>query len=473
MRARRNFSFHLSQRSTQVIASAVLSAMACFLFMLAPGTIQGQTKKKPSAAASKSKEAPEEIGEKGAKGAKAKKKVIDGVGTYTSKNFLVYTDLPAEQANDLLKRLETMLSLISKYWGRPPSGIVEMYVVKDLKKWPMGVLSPGGLYSIETGAGVTESTTVSSGITFLAKATVYAVADRETPQHEAVHAYCAQAFGRTGPVWYSEGMAEMGKYWRVDDSSVNADPIVIEYLQQAEVKSLNEIVNGEEWTGDSWQNYAWRWALCHLLANNPNYAQRFRPLGLGLLTNQDVSFEQTYGDMAKEISFEYRQFIKHLEKGFRVDLCGFDWKAKFKAVKTNTVTTAKIDAPRGWQASRLTVSKGEEYEYSVSGSWTLAKNGTPLTADGDDKGEGKLVGVLLKDENGDYALGDEFELGTFGTFTAPEDGDLHLRCRDKWVSLADNKGSVQVKLKMKGKGNPLPPPKDDEKKKPAGKEKSE
>src|SRR5690606_30887307 len=171
------------------------------------------------------------------------------------------------------------------------------------------------------GGGVTASTVLTRGNSFLAKATVYAGARRGTPQHEAVHAYCSQSFGTTGPVWYSEGMAEMGCYWRENDPAVNCDEVIVRYIRGSEPKSLNEIVNGNETTGDSWQNYAWRWALCHLLANNKNYADRFRPLGLGLLTKQDVSFEQTYGAMAQEIAFEYRFFLQHLERGYRVDLC--------------------------------------------------------------------------------------------------------------------------------------------------------
>jgi hypothetical protein len=389
----------------------------------------------------------------------------EGIGTYTSRNFLVHTDLTADQAKELLARLETMLGLISKYWGRPPSGIIEMYVVGELRKWPLGVMEPEGRASVERGGGLTISQTISRGDAFIAKAVVYAVADRGTPQHEAVHAYCAQAFGRTGPVWYSEGMAEMGQYWQTDNASVNADELVIKYLRNSEVKSLNEIVNGVEWTGDSWQNYAWRWALCHLLANNPNYAQRFRPLGLGILTNQEVSFEKSYGDMAKEISFEYRQFIEHLERGLRIDLCGWDWKAKFKPVKTSAITTAKIEARRGWQASRLGVTKGTEYEFSVEGSWSTSKSTPSVSADGND-GAGRLVGALLRDLNGEYRLEQQFDLGSFGTFVAPDDGNLYLRCQDEWVQLADNSGSLVVKLKLKDKGAPLAPPKEED---PSGK----
>ncbi|HTI51426.1 MAG TPA: hypothetical protein VL475_10760, partial [Planctomycetaceae bacterium] len=162
---------------------------------------------------------------------------VEGVGTYSSKNFVVYTDLPAPEAQELLKRLETMLGLISKYWGRPLSGTIEMYVVGELRKWPAGSIPSEGLASVEAGGGLTVTHTLTQGNAFHAKSVVYATADRGTPQHEAVHAYCGQTFGRTGPVWYSEGMAEMGQYWRPDDMSVNAHDAVIRYLRSSEIKS--------------------------------------------------------------------------------------------------------------------------------------------------------------------------------------------------------------------------------------------
>jgi len=136
-------------------------------------------------------------------------------------------------------------------------------------------------------------------------------------------------------------------------------------------------------------------------------------------------------------------------------------------VKSANVSVAKIDAGKGWQPSRLTVMGGQEYEYSAAGYWNTSKDGPSVDADGDQDGLGKLVGVLLTESQGEYALGEPFELGKFGSFTAPGDGNLYLRCRDGWTGIADNKGSVSVKLKLKDKGPPLAPPKtDDDKKKP-------
>ncbi len=363
---------------------------------------------------------------------------------YRSKNFLLHTDLSAQQAQELLGKLETMLSLISKYWARPNRKTIEVYAVEDLKNWPRGSLDPIGAQSVAGGGGVTISRTLKVGNSLHAQAVSYAVAKGGTPLHESVHAYCSQTFGTTGPVWYSEGMAEMGNYWREDDSSVNCEPQVVHYLRNTEIKSLNEIVNGRSQTGDSWQNYSWRWALCHLLANNENYRDRFRPLGLGLLTGQNVSFEQVYGSMAQEISFEYRFFIDHLDIGFRADLCSWDWKTKSRPPRSRRPSVARVEAARGWQSSRLRIRKGQEFEFTATGAWQLAEDGPDVTADGESSGRGRLMAVVYDD----YQLGEPFELGVGGSFVVPSDGTLFLRCGDDWTSLADNSGRMNVKLKL-------------------------
>jgi hypothetical protein len=383
---------------------------------------------------------------------------------FKSAHFLVHTDLPAPEAHELLNRLEIMLGLISKYWGHPPAATIECYVVNDLKHWPADSMDPAGRAKIEQGAGITLVDTLSRGNqTLAAKAVVYAVADRGTPQHEAVHAYCGQTFGRTGPLWYAEGMAEMGQYWRQGDSSVHCHPEVIEYIHSHRPKPLSAIIaedgvarpgGANARSGDSWQNYAWRWAICHLLENNPNYRQRFRPLGLGFLTGQKVSFADAYGAMLPEIDFEYRFFVQHLDEGYRVDLCSWDWKRKFREPTGSSSMIARVAAARGWQPSGVIVSPDKKYDYSASGLWQTSPGGPEVTADGRPDGGGRLEGIIFKD----FALGQPFPLGTYGSFTPPGDGQLYLRCRDKWNELADNHGALSLKIKNSGQGNPLPRP---------------
>ena len=53
-----------------------------------------------------------------------------------------------------------------------------------------------------------------------------------------------------------------------------------------------------------------------------------------------------------------------------------------------------------------------------------------------------MVGVVFSD----YTLSEPFDLGSEGTFTATQDGNLFLRCRDDWGAIANNNGIVRVRL---------------------------
>lgn len=371
-----------------------------------------------------------------------------GPQLYRSRNFQLFTDLPKEGAEELLEKLETMTKLVSAYYGRPLRKQIRMFVVDELSNWPadeLAKMGPEGLDSVRTGGGLTVTTVqgLVGGPKLDADAIVYAVARRGTPQHEAIHAYCGITFGDTGPVWYAEGMAEVGKYWKENDKGVNASPEVIRYLKSVPLKPLHDVVNNPlERTGDSWQNYSWRWVLCHLLGFNQNYTDRFKPLGLAMMTGKNTGFNQVYGMQFQEIEFEYRLFVQDLEPGYRCDLCSWDWKTRFKPLAGKAVSTVRIDAQRGWQASRLAVKSGTTYEISSDGEWTV--DGDKLSAAGDDSGRGRLIGVVFND----YTLSEPFDLGNLESFIAPADGQLFLRCQSDWGKIADNKGAINVRFKL-------------------------
>ena len=390
-----------------------------------------------------------------ADGRSTRRKAIEAKSTgqptdFRSQRFLLHTDLPAKEANELLGRLETMLTIISTYWGRPPAGMIELYVVKDLAAWPENVIEEEGRAKIAEGAGVTITQTLSVGglgaprRKVAAKAVVFAVADQGTPQHEAVHAYCGQTFGATGPVWYAEGMAEMGQYWRKNERGVVCHPEIIRYLQSGEVKRVSDILDPKQFTGDSWQNYAWRWALCHLLVNNTNYAERFRDFGLRLLNEEPVTFRDVFGAMSQEIEFELRFFVDHLEPGYRADLCSWDWKRKFKPIVSGSTLSFRIQAARGWQPTGIALRGGDRLRYRAKGTWRVTRSGKPVTAAGDKDGIGRLEAILMSG----FELSQPVELSAQGTFTAPSQGNLYLRCRDSWAKLGDNSGGLMVSVAL-------------------------
>ncbi len=398
--------------------------------------------------------------------------VAPGIVACQYGHFWVITDMKVDEAKQLVQRLETMLGLISGYWGKNPGNVVIPCVVfKQMSDWPPQVISKlhaDGVASVREGGGLTVSQNLYLGdVAVQASSVVYAPAAHGTPQHEAVHAFCNLAFATTGPTWYSEGMAELGTYWNEGDSSVRADPRIIAYLRQTTPKKdLKEVLAPFQDTGDSWQNYAWRWALCHLLVNNPNYSAAFRKLGLKMLdkgrlhypkaTREQLwvqDFQEVFGQTTREIDFEYRFFLDHLATGLRADLCAWDWNSKFQGISGPTIKRTMVKANRGWQSAGLMLKGDVEYQYVTSGTWKMAKGAEPLTANGDDDAKsGRLQGVVMKN----YRLGEPFDLGERGSFTVPADGNLYLRCGGSWVDLADRSGSISVKFRVKPKAAAKP-----------------
>jgi hypothetical protein len=385
-------------------------------------------------------------GRTGEKGRAADQAVVRN---FQSQHFLIHTDLSSAEAHELLKQLESELKTIAAYWGRPASGILECNVVQDLSNWPenlQNAMEPEGIAKIREGAGVCISSSRASKDRFVAKSHVYAVAKDNVPLHEAVHGYCWQTFGRCGPRWYAEGMAELGKCWVNGQKGVNANPVLIKFLRESEPRKIQDLIVTDANPGGSWKDYAWWWFLCHLLENNTNYSAQFRALGPELLAGKDTGFRQIFGAKIDELTFEYDFFLQHLEAGYRVDLCSWDWKRKFFALGAGRTVSATIQANRGWQPSGLTTAADVKYEYSATGTWTVGKESKAVDADGAADGQGRLVGVLMKG----YHLGKEFELGRSGSFTAPSAGNLYLRCCCDWTKIADNSGRIVVKLKYKG-----------------------
>ena len=184
--------------------------------------------------------------------------------------------------------------------------------------------------------------------------------------------------------------------------------------------------------------------MCIRDSSNPNYSKRFKTLGINLMKKRNDSFDQAFGAYAKEISFEYDQFIENFGNGYRADLCAWDWSAKTKKVSGSRKVKTKVDAQAGWQATKALVVAGTTYTYEATGKWQFEPTGE-VDADGSSNGQGRLIGVILKD----FKLSKPFEFGTKGEFTAQGDGQLYLRCQDDWLSLGDNSGTVETVLQQK------------------------
>ena len=394
-----------------------------------------------------------------------------------SEHFIMHTDLSPIEAQHVLDRMEATLQTVAGYWKREPRGLIECYVVHDLSNWPDSALPhPMARMVIDQIGGAAISSQVGAGIYSHAKSTIIASSTPGVAEHEVVHAYCGQAFGTTGPTWYGEGMAQMLTYGPDECAEVRCPPTTLARLRSSRPRTISDVIQSgaaarqlfdaleSQTSGDGnvlgfnpdggWTDgntrslehvkdaYAWNWLVCHLLQHNPNYRVRFKSLGQNYLAHRDDSFGALFGPVSDQLLFEYRFLQEHVDNGFRVDLCNWDWQKKFRSLESGRRVAIRVQAARGYQGSGLQVTSGARYHYSAAGTWQTDQGDDAVDADGNDRGTGRLEAVVMTG----YELSAPFELGRQGRFRAPCDGRLYLRCRDDWNRLSDNEGSVVVTL---------------------------
>jgi hypothetical protein len=180
-----------------------------------------------------------------------------------SAHFAFLSDVSDREWAVVSFKLERMVSALEKFLGRRMTGVVEGFVARDLAKFPPGMIDdPYGVEKISRGEGVC----INSRLGPQRHARLYSCADHGVIQHECVHGLCHLTFGSTGPTWLAEGLAELGSYWKDGEQAIDLPTPVIDYLQNATPKrKLLEIAVPGRTDAGTWQDYAWRWALCHLL----------------------------------------------------------------------------------------------------------------------------------------------------------------------------------------------------------------
>jgi len=372
---------------------------------------------------------------------------------YRSLNIALRTDLPEEDAEALLSRLETLLTSLSSYWGQRPSGVFTCYVAQDVTRWPQSIIETMemvGLSQMQVGAGYCSFIRVRRGPNFHSQAIIYAAANDAIVQHELVHAYCSHAFGHQGPLWYSEGMAEGGQYWGSGESGVQVDIRAIRYLRQSPDKAISEIIDLNE--PGAWDDYKDRWSLCYFLDQHPSYSETFRELGRNMLMDRPVSFQRSFASDFDQITLEYGLFRQNIDQGYEVGLCTIDLTKHAYELSGDRMFDVEVAAKSGWQPVGLRVTPTQSVQYVAQGEWSLESDADPLNGEGDETGQGRLVGAILTD---DFQMSDEISLGASGSFTPSAEGRLFVRCRDSWGSLADNEGELTTYWRLTPESAPV------------------
>lgn len=231
---------------------------------------------------------------------------VENVATlvsYRSKRFVVRTDLPQAKADAALTQLEQLADQLEAYWGKPTKGPIEVRLVGKLDRWLADELPADAVEQLQQNAGttLTERASDEDGNVILVKSIVYATADPRSYLHEAVHAYCWQTFGRCGPDWYAEGMAELWAFRMTGVSDKFAT-----FLRDNPHATVANLVSDKLATKTRWQTYAYRWALCQLLAEDERYAKRFQTFGRKLLAGEKVDLLVDFADELPTLEADFQ-----------------------------------------------------------------------------------------------------------------------------------------------------------------------
>ena len=238
--------------------------------------------------------------------------------TVETTSVILQTDLSPLEAKQLASRLGDVSGQLEEYWGRPLVGRVQIRVVGDLGNWPEKAIPAEARQQITAKAGttITERETLDGRVQSI-RSTVYAIADGRTPQHEFVHAFCWQTFGRVGPDWFAEGMAEVFANRRPDAKGVQAPAWMIKYLRdETSPPTPGQIVRDDLGQRKLWQKYAHRWALCYLLTHHPRYADNFQKFGKRLLREDDTDFFRNFADAGEPLARDFRRFLREVAAGY-------------------------------------------------------------------------------------------------------------------------------------------------------------
>jgi len=291
--------------------------------------------------------------------------------------------------------------------------------------------------------------------------------------HEGTHCFMQRWLGGAGPPWYMEGMAELlGTHrWQDGRLTLGVMPltkdevpywgrvkIVKDELAAGRGMSLIDVLRYDSRAHLRTEPYGWCWAAAAFFDQHPLTKEAFRALQADT-SDWSVEFSKRFYDRLKdrwpEISEDWQLFVHEIDYGYDVARAAVVRKpAAALPVSGGSITVA---ADRGWQASGFRVQAGQEYRLTASGRFEIKSDGQhwPCEAGGVSirYAGGHPLGMLLAvvgDLEGEppakTPLASPQPIGLAGTLQPERSGTLYLKINEPAGGLADNSGSLAVRL---------------------------
>ena len=291
--------------------------------------------------------------------------------------------------------------------------------------------------------------------------------------HEGTHAFMQHWLGGPGPPWFMEGMAELlgTHYWQGGDLKLGVFPasrdavpywgrikIVKDDMAAGRGKSLIDIMRYDKQAHHQVEAYGWCWAAAAFLDHHPLTQTAFRELH-GDTRDDTLQFSKRFYDRVKNhwpaIVEDWQLFIAECDYGYDVPRASILRKPKSDLPTSGG--TATLAADRGWQSTGYRLQAGKSYRISASGRYQIAStsNSWPCEPGGVTirYANGYPLGMLLAglgeveaDSSPVTPLTRPIPIGTGANFTPSNTGTLYLKINEPASGLADNSGSLSVKI---------------------------
>ena len=391
-----------------------------------------------------------------------------GIRKLIGKHLTIYTDLPpGQQVDELPQVFDLAVPQWCDYFAvdQAQTGDWQMtgYVIKDKQRFRATGLLPDNLPPFLHG--------YQRGGEFWVTDQPSAYFRRHLVLHEGTHAFMNTLLGSAGPPWYMEGTAELlGTHlWKDGRLTLRYFPkhknevpywgrvkIIKDDVAQGRAATITQIMSYEPQKYLEVDPYGWSWAAAAFLDGHPQYQKRFREL---CKVVNDPHFSDRFQDQLHsewtEVSEQWQLLVLNLEYGYDIAREAVQYGPGKPLGPGGAEVT--ITAQRGWQSAGIQLEAGTRYQVTASGRYQVADEpriwwcepggvtlryhkGRPL---------GMVLGALRSDQerlDGLTPLAKPAPLGLGRTIRPDQTGTLYLRINDSPAELADNHGTLTVKV---------------------------
>lgn len=300
---------------------------------------------------------------------------------------------------------------------------------------------------------------------------------RELMLHEGTHAFMMRFLGGMGPPWYAEGMAEyLGTHkWEGGELALAYNPRTkeeapywgrVKVIRDEYAKSrgmlLTDIFRYDAHAHLKTEPYGWCWGAGMFLDNHPLTQKAFRKLR-SEAGDRSIDFSDRFQkELAADwpaISEDWQLFVASADYGYDVQRAAVVRKETAVALPAEGATVT-IQADRGWQSTGFIVESGKAYQIVAEGRYQIAKSPQPWPCEPGGitihYHRGRPLGMLVaaigdtkREAETVTPLANPTPVGTLAELTPTFPGTLYLSINEAAGGLADNEGTLSVKVAPK------------------------